>query len=520
MFDILIRNGTVINGTGVSVTADIGIEGEKITAVGKIKQSAKKRIDASGMCVSPGFIDFHSHNDRAILCKNIFQIAKITQGITTEVVGNCGFSSAPLPDNKEDRLLEKDRKTLLGQLKGVQEPSLWKDYVNLLSSGPLATNVIPLAGHGNIRMLAMGIEDRPARPEELLRMKKILTGIMESGGWGMSTGLVYPPGVFTPEEELIELSSVLKRYEGIYASHIRGEGPTLLPAVKEVLSIGRKAGISVQVSHLKAPADRADAMLEMLYEARDNGINVNYDQYPYAASSTTAGIILPAWLYEGGEEKLLSRLSDRSERRKARKEITAKGSFYSFLGPEKILVNQVKTLKNRKYEGRTLLEIAEDRGTDPVETLFDLIVEEKYCPVMVFFSMSEESVKIIMKGSIGFVGTDGLPGRRPHPRLWGTFPRILGKYVREEKILSLDEVVNKFSRAPSGKLGLKGRGEIRTGNFADIVIFDAGKVSDRATYQNPTRRSGGIDYVIVNGIPVVEKGMLTGAFPGKLLLKT
>ncbi|MBN1444730.1 MAG: D-aminoacylase [Candidatus Omnitrophica bacterium] len=519
MHDLLIKNGTIINGTGSPCTADIGIEGEKITAVGKIKQSAKKCIDASGMCVAPGFIDFHSHNDRVILGKNIFRTAKITQGITTEVVGNCGFSSAPSPENEKDRLLERDRNTILGQLKGAEEPFLWNDYVNVLSKMPLAANVVPLAGHGNIRMAVMGIEDRPASTHELAGMKRILTGIMESGGWGMSTGLVYPPGVFTPEEELVELSSVLKRFDGIYASHVRGEGPTLFPAVKEVLSIGRKSGISVQVSHLKAPPDKVDEMLEMLYKARDNGINVNYDQYPYAASSTTAGIILPRWMHEGGEAKLLSRLSDISERRKARRDITAKGSFYSFLGPDKILVNQVKTLKNRRYEGRTLLEVAEDRGVDPLETLFDIIAEEKSCPLMVFFSMSEESVKRIMKEKIGFVGTDGLPGRRPHPRLWGTFPRILGRYVREGKILSLDEAVYKFSKAPAEKLKLKGRGEIKKGNFADIVIFDAGKVTDRATYQNPNRRPEGIDYVIVNGMPVVEKGMLTGLLPGRLLLK-
>lgn len=520
MYNILIKNGTIINGTGVSVIADVGIEGEKITAVGKIKQPGKEQIDAAGMCVAPGFIDFHSHNDRVILGKNIFPTAKITQGITTEVVGNCGISSAPSPEKGEDRLLEKDRKTLLGRLKKAKEPFLWADYVSVLSKTPLAANVIPLAGHGNIRMMVTGIEDRPARSDELARMKKILAGIMESGGWGMSTGLVYPPGIFTPEDELVKLSSVLARFDGIYTSHIRGEGPTLFPAVKEVLFIGRKAGISVQISHLKASPDKVDEILEMLYRARDNGINVNYDQYPYAASSTTAGILLPQWMHEGGEAKLLRRLLDRNERKKARKDIMMKDSFYSFLGPEKILINQVRTLKNRKYEGKTLLQVSEDRGTDSLETLFNLIIEEKCCLLMVFFSMSEESVRKIMKEKIGFVGTDGLPVRSTHPRSWGTFTRILGKYVREEKILSLDDAVYKFSKAPAEKLKLKNRGEIKKGNFADIVIFDADKVIDRATYQNPNRRSEGIDYVIVNGRPVVEKGRLTGLLPGRLLLKS
>ena len=520
MYDIIVRNGTVINGTGICIATDIGINGDRITALGKIKQPARKCIDASRKCVTPGFIDFHSHNDRVVLGKNIFQRAKITQGITTEVVGNCGFSSAPLPEKEEDRLLDQDRKTLLGQLKGAEEPFLWEDYVNALSGRPLAANVVPLAGHGNIRMLVMGIENRPACPDELSRMKKILAGIMESGGWGMSTGLVYPPGMYTPEDELVELSSVLARFDGIYASHIRGEGPTLFAAVREVLSIGRKAGISVQVSHLKASLPEVDRLLELLCTARNNGINVNHDQYPYAASSTTAGIILPQWMHEGGEERMLSRLSDRTERKRARKDIMAEGSFYSFLGPEKIMINQVIAPRNRKYEGMTLSRAAEERGADPVEFLFDLIAEEKNRVLMVFFSMSEESVTRILKERMGFVGTDGLPGKRPHPRLWGTFPRILGKYVRDEKILSLDTAVYKFSRAPAEKLKLKGRGEIKRGNFADMVIFDAEKVTDRATYHNPTRRSEGIDCVIVNGKPVIEKGKPTGLLPGKLLLKT
>ncbi len=518
MYDILIKDGTIINGTGGSLlVADVGIKDGNITAIGKIKQRGKKEINAAGLYVAPGFIDFHSHNDRVLLNKKV--LTKITQGITSEVIGNCGLSAVPYLPGME----QKEKDCLLGK-SDIVLPELWRDYIGLLKKSSLITNVIPLVGHGNIRSLAMGFENRPARKDELDLMKKHLAEIMETGCWGMSTGLIYPPGIFTPEEELLKLCSVLKRFGGIYASHIRGKGSTLFQAVGEVLSIGERKGIPVHISHLKSPPSATDRLLGLLYAAHDKGIKISYDQYPYTASSTTATILLPPWMYEGGERKLLKRLADKGDRERAYNAMQGKDggeqTFFSFLGPEKIMVNQVGTLKNRKYEGKTLLRVSMERGErNPIETLFNLLTEERGSVSMIFFSMNEESVKKIMKQKIGFVGTDGLPGRRPHPRLWGAFTRILGKYVREENVLTLDEAVYKFSRAPAEKLKLKGRGEIKKGNVADIVIFDAGRVKDMATFENPTRKSKGIEYVIVNGACAVEKGRFTGARSGRLLLR-
>ncbi len=522
MYDILIKNGTVINGTGRLFAADVGIKNGKITAVSpSVRKPAKKIVDASGLCVTPGFIDFHSHNDRVLLNKAP-SIAKITQGITTEVTGQCGLSAVPYlsgrdPEEK-DMLLGKSDRPL---------PCLWKNYIRLLEASPLITNVIPLVGQGNIRSLVVGFENRPARKNEITRMKDIVTEIMETGCWGMSTGLIYPPGIFTPLNEIISLAGIVAGCGGIYTSHIRGEGETLFPALKEILSVGEKAGVPVHVAHMKATGpsnwNKTDRALRMLYEAREKGIDVTYDQYPYTASSTTATALLPPWMHEGGQEKLIAKLTDKAERKRARESIEKPGGEkwqnWLFYGPERIIINQVKSRRNRKYEGKNLVAIAEMTGRDPIESAFDLLVEEHGSVTMTVLSMCEKSVRRIMKQKIGFVGTDGLPGRRPHPRLWGTFTRILGKYVREEKVLTLDEAVYKFSRAPVEKLKLKGRGEIKEGNAADIVIFDADRVKDMATYENPNRRSKGIEYVLVNGKPAVEKGKLTGVRSGRLLLR-
>lgn len=521
MYDILIKNGTIINGIGSSFTADVGIKGGMITAVGKIRQKGRREIDAAGFCVTPGFIDFHSHNDRVLLNK-VPSIAKITQGITTEVTGQCGLSAVPYLSGKEPK--EKDM--LLGK-SDRPLPCLWENCIQMLKASPLVTNVIPFVGQGNIRLLAVGFENRPARKDEIAGMKKIVAGIMESGCWGMSTGLIYPPGIFTSKAEIVFLAKVVADFGGLYTSHIRGEGETLFPALKELLSVGEKAGVPVHVAHFKATGhsnwNKTDRALRMLCEAREKGIDVTYDQYPYTASCTTATALLPPWMHEGGQEKLLARLTDKAERRSARESIENPGGEkwqnWLFYGPERIIISQVKSRKNRMYEGKNLVSISEMTGNDPIESIFDLLVEEKGNVTMIVFSMCEESVRKIMKQKIGFVGTDGLPGRRPHPRLWGTFTRILGKYVREEKVLTLDEAVYKFSRGPVEKLKLKGRGEIKEGNAADMVIFNANTVNDMATFENPNRRSRGIEYVFVNGSVAVEKGRFTGIRAGRLILR-
>lgn len=526
MYDIVIKNGKIVNGTGSCFIADIAVKGGFIVKMGALRETGLKNIDAYGKSVMPGFIDFHSHNDRVIMQKTPF-LSKITQGVTTEIVGNCGFSAAGSRSGKGRAGIETDITSLLGHCPREGKPFLgWEEYLDFLEKAPLATNIIPLAGHNNIRAAVMGAENRHAEKVELARMEKLTAGIMEAGYWGISTGLIYSPGIFTLESEIVKLASISARYGGIYASHIRGEADTLLPSIREALSVGVQAGVSTQISHLKAFGRdnwiKTDEALELIYAARKRGTDVNYDQYPYTAGSTTALILLPPWMLEGGRAKLLQRLADTKEREKARSDMEkgVKGwqNLLSY-GADKVLISRVKTAKNRRYEGKTFLEAAGERAQDCIEALFDLMLEEKGDILTILFLMGEESVRKILRQKIGFIGTDGIPCRHPHPRLWGSFPRVLAKYVREEKLLSLDDAAYKFAGGPAEKLRLSKRGEIKEGNFADMVILDEKKVVDTATFQHPVSRAKGIEYVIINGKTAIEKGRFTGVAAGMLLKK-
>jgi len=525
VYDITIKNGTIINGTGSALCTDIAVKNGRIVRVGNIRERGVQDIDASGKTVSPGFIDFHSHNGRVILQKKPF-LSKITQGITTEVVGNCGFCGVDSPGEGGKEGIENDIKTVLGACPEGMGPLSWKGYLDLLASTPLLTNIIPLAGHNNIRTSVMGVANRPAEKPEMERMEVLTAEIMEAGYRGFSTGLIYPPGIFTPGEEIVKIATVVSRYGGMYTTHIRGEAETLLPAIEEALSVGRESGVSLQVSHLKTLGksnwDKADDALDIINRAREEGIDVNYDQYPYTAGSTTAAVLLPPWMLEGGQEKTLQRLSDKNARERAAKDIKNGIAGWQNLllyGPETVVISRVKTSKNRRCEGKTLLEIAKEEGKEYTSALFDLLREEGCDVLMIVFFTCEASIRKLLRERAGFVGTDGIPCRHPHPRLWGTFPRILSKYVREEKVLSLDDAVYKFSRGPAGKLGLARRGEIKEGNIADIVVFDGEKVEDAATFENPEKRAKGIEYVIINGKTTIRKGRFNGVTAGRLLKK-
>ena len=524
MFDIIIKNGEILSHNKESFLADIGIIGDRIVRIGCLKQQAKLIIDAKGLYVSPGFIDMHSHDDFSIMNSKPF-LAKVTQGVTTNVVGQCGFSRAPF--NKKNHIFIKKRSSIFGGISDDEE-FCWESYMRLLEDSPLTTNVVLFAGHGNIRSMVMEVRERAASEQELKKMKKILCNIMEQGAWGMSTGLIYPPCMFTPEQDITALARIVAKFGGIYASHIRGEGVGLLPAIEEALRVGRKTDVSVEISHFKVTGmdnwRKTDDALELVYRARKEGMNITYDQYPYTASSTTATVLLPQRMHEGGMVSLLERLQDKRERQEAKKDIQNgpvpgwENYLYS-CGADNVLIFQVDTEKNRRFEGKSFKQAAQELGKDTVDFLFDLLLEEKAAVNIVAFSMCEDSVKKIMKSNYGFIGSDGIPGRRPHPRLWGTFPRVLKKYVREEKIISMNEAIYKMSKGPAEKLGLKNRGEIKQGNIADIVIFNPDKVEDCATYQHPSRKAAGIEYVIVNGKRIINKGEFTGETSGKVLRK-
>ncbi|MFP3898961.1 MAG: N-acyl-D-amino-acid deacylase family protein [Dehalococcoidia bacterium] len=526
MFDIIIRNGKVVDGTGSpGFRADVGIKGRRILRVGKLSgENSLKSIDARGLAVSPGFIDMHSHSDLVLLV-NPRAESKIRQGITTEVIGNCGGSAAPLSDLMKEDLRKTD--PLVGEAALQLDWSTMKDYVARLSRQGTAVNAVPLIGHGNIRESVMGFSDRKPTTTELDEMKTALARAMEDGGSGMSTGLIYPPGCYAGTEELVELCKVVAGYGGIYASHIRGEGDSLLEAVREAIRIGEEAGLPVEVSHHKAGGranwGKVTESLNMMDDARDRGLDVTCDVYPYVAASFGLSAMLPAWAHEGGTEKLLERLRDGGTRDRLRREMTedSPGRSTPLRAAGWDATQIARCRSHPDFEGRTINEIAGRKKMDPFALVFDLLAEDPGV-TLVRYVMCEDDVRTVLRHPASMIGTDGsavaahgiLGQGKPHPRSYGTFPRVLRKYVREEGLLTLEDAIRKMTSLPARKLGLRARGTIGEGMYADVTIFDPEAVNDRATYQDPHRYPEGIEYVIVNGEIAVEKGDHTGALAG------
>ena len=530
VFDVIIKNGKVIDGAGNPwFKADVGINGQKISEIGRLSaEKASEIIDATGLVVSPGFVDMHSHSDLVLLI-NPKAESKIRQGITTEVIGNCGGSAAPLND-----LMKQEMKKTTGCIEEAELQLDWstmKDYLNRLDRQGVAVNVVSLVGHANIRVSTTGFADRAPIKTELEEMKKMLAQAMEDGAFGMSTGLIYPPGCYAKTDELVELSKVVASYRGLYTSHIRGEGEKLLESVKEAVEIGEKAGLPVEISHHKAGGKanwgKVNESLKIIEDARGRGIDVTCDVYPYVAASFGLSAMLPPWTHEGGTEKLVERLRDAKTRERLRREMgeeTASGS-----SPLKAVgwdATQIARSQNHPdLEGKTVSEIAQTKNMDPFALVFDLLTEDPAISV-VRFAMCEDDVCTVVRHPVSMIGTDGsavapygvLGKGKPHPRSYGTFPRVLGRYVREERILTLENAIRKMTSLPAQRLGLRDRGIIREGMYADITIFNPETIRDRATYQNPHQYPDGIEYVIVNGRIAVEKREHTGALAGRVIL--
>ena len=521
-YDIVIRNGRVMDGTGNPWRwADVGIAGDTVKAVGDLRDAdAEETIDAGGLLVAPGFIDIHSHSDFPILV-DPRGLSKIHQGVTTEVVGNCGSSAAPM-NAAVKRYKETYARSSVPEGFEYDWESMagYMDRVDRQGSGP---NIAPLVGHGTVRQNVMGHENRRPTAEELEGMKALVEGAMRDGAWGMSTGLIYPPSVYGDAEEITELAKVVAKHGGIYCSHIRGEGDTLLDAVNEACAIGRDAGLPVEIAHFKASGQRnwgrTRESLALVAEHREKGVDVTFDQYPYVASSTGLTALLPHWAHEGGAEKILERLRDPEARERMKAERR--------LGypPENILVTKAKN--NPRYTGKNLKEIGEMMGRPPMDAMFDLLIMEDTQVPSVMFGLHEDDVRRVMQSPLGMVGSDGSAiapegvwaDMKPHPRYYGTFPRVLGHYVREEGVISLQEAVRKMTSAPAQKMGFKDRGVLREGYRADVTVFDPDEVKDEATFTDPHRYASGIPYVLVNGVPVILDGEPTGALPGKTLRK-
>lgn len=521
--DLLFAAGRVVDGTGAPwYRADVCVKGDRIAAIGRLGDvKAQRRIDASKLVVAPGFIDMLGQSEDFVLI-DPRAASKITQGITTEVTGE-GGSIAPLnarmiADNESWKAygLVADWTTLAG-------------YWTAFERARPAINLGTFVGAGGVREMVVGNDDRPATPAELRAMEKAVAQAMEEGALGLSTSLIYTPGRFASTEEIIALAKVAARYGGIYITHQRSEEEEIDRSLDEVFRIARETPIPTEIYHLKtagrAQWGRMPAVLKRIEQARAEGLDVTADQYPYAASSNNLNASLPVWVREGGRDKMLARLRDPQARAKARADFLAEDPHWADGGPSRILITSVLNPELRKHEGRTIEEIAKTEGKDPFDALMDLVLADRGNTGRVTFSMSEDDVRTALKHPLvsfctdsGARATDGPLSRdKSHPRAWGSATRILGKYVRDEKLLSLEEAVRKMTSLPASRVGLTDRGLLRPGLAADLVAFDPLTVRDRATFAEPSQYSEGVPYVAVNGQLVVDEGRLTEARPGRPL---
>lgn len=513
----LLRNGTIVDGSGQPAFAgNVAIDGGRIVGVGTCAGiEAERTLDVSGLVVTPGFIDSHSHSSLKIF-EEPYAEAKTRQGITTEIFGQDGICLAPLPLP----YVATWRKNLAG-LEGESDAIDWRhettaDYLARLEESGVGPNVGYLAPHGNIRMEAMGLAQRLATAAELERMAEILRREMEAGALGLSTGLIYIPCAYADTAELVALNRVVAEYDGVFVVHQRSEADDILASMEEVFRIGRESGVKIHFSHFKVCGkqnwEKVDKALALLDRAREEGLRVSFDQYPYVAGSTMLGVILPPWAHDGGTERLLERLGDPEKRCRMVHDIEhglpGWDNFVEFAGLDQIFITSVKSAANRDLIGKTLVEIGRMRGKPPFDAVFDLLREEENAVGMVdFYGKEEHIVRFLLRPEQN-VCTDGLLGGTPHPRVFGAFPRVLGKYVREEKVLSLEAAVRKMSAKTAEVFGLSDRGRVAQGCWADLVVFDPQTVVDRGTFINPVQYPLGIRHVLVNGEPVLEEGRL------------
>ncbi|WP_194841097.1 N-acyl-D-amino-acid deacylase family protein [Sporosarcina cascadiensis] len=512
MFDLLIKNGRIVDGTGSPwYYADLAVTNGKIEEIGLLNdQKAKRVIDAKNHVVSPGFIDMHTHSDLVILDEPLIE-AKVRQGITTDLLGQDGIAAAPLPPE----FISTWQKNLAG-LNGTP-PIEWDwetlgDYIEKIKKNKPSYNLAVLAPHGNIRMEVMGLANRAATDEEIKQMVTVLRRSLNEGAVGMSTGLIYLPCCFAEMNELEALCEVLGEYGAPLVIHQRSEGDEILESMDELISMMKRCGAHLHISHLKNCGrdnwHKTEKVLEKIDKARESGLEVTFDQYPYIAGSTMFSAILPPWAHDGGTEEMLKRLEDEELRGKIITEMKTalKGwdSMSKWAGWDGIIITSVESEEKAYCVGKTVTEIAGIDGKSEGETALDLIHHEKNGVGMIDFVMNEESVKRIVAHPAGTVGSDGLLGGEPHPRAYGSFPRILGKYVREEKVTTLEDMIRRMTSQPARIIGLQDRGILREGMAADIVVFDPDTIIDQATFENPRQFNIGIDYVIVNGDVVIE----------------
>ena len=528
-YDIVIRDGRIVDGTGSPWYAgDVAIRGGRIAAIGRLADAPARRIvEARGMVVAPGFIDMLGQSELTILV-NPHLPSKIYQGITTEITGE-GGSIAPLTGT----IAQADRVTF--EHYGVQPTwRTFREYFARLRKQGMGINLASYVGATEVRRVVLGDDNRAPTAAELERMKALVRDAMRDGAVGLSTSLQYAPAPYATTEELIALAAEAAKFGGIYATHIRNEGDSILTALDEAFRIGREAGIPVEIWHLKAAGKanwgRMPEIVAHIEQARRSGVDVAADTYAYPAWFNSFSAIIPPWAHDGGDQKLVERLKDPAARARIRKELETptgdwNNEWQEVPGPESILVGAVQNPKLVSLEGKNIAEIARLWNKDPIDTVFDLLIEDEAFTEVAMVGMAEPDVALalqqpwvsICNDSQG-TAPDGLLGKEhPHPRAYGTFPRILRKYVREEKKLTLEDAIRKFTALPAQRMRFADRGVLKAGMWADVVVFDPDTIHDVATYENPNQLSEGMRFVLVNGVAVIDEGRMTNALPGKVL---
>jgi len=528
-FDVLITNGHIIDGTGSPwYGGDVGIRNGRIAAIGHLSgATARRRIDAKGMVVAPGFIDMLGQSELTILV-NPHLPSKIFQGITTEITGE-GGSVAPL----NDKIIAADRVTY----EHFKITPDWRDlsqYFARLEKQGIGINFATYVGATQVRRMVLGDSNVAPTPAQLGEMKAIVRQAMQQGARGVSTSLQYAPAPYAKTDELIALASEASKFGGVYATHMRSEGADVLGALDEAIRIGREAPIPVEIWHIKAAGKpnwgRMPQIVAKIDSARASGVDITANTYAYPAWFNSMSAFVPPWAHDGGDKALIARLKDPAMRQRMRKDMetndaTWDNEWQEIPGPEAVLVSVVQNPKLLPLQGKTLADIAKMRGTDPINTLFDILVEDEAFTECAVFAMSEPDILLALKQPWTSIdndsqGTapDGLLGKEhPHPRAYGTFPRILRKYVREDHALTLEDAIRRFSALAAQKMRLADRGVLKDGMWADVVVFDPNEIRDLATFENPNQLSVGMRYVLVNGVPVIADGKMTNALPGKVL---
>jgi len=528
-FDLIITNGHLIDGTGSPwYSGDLGIRDGKIAAIGNLADaSCKRRIDAHGMVVAPGFIDMLGQSELTILVDPRLP-SKIYQGITTEITGE-GGSAAPL----NDAIIQADHAGY-EHYKITPDWRTFRQYFARIEKQGMGINLASYVGATQVRRMVLGDADVQPTPAQLEQMKDLVRRGMRDGAVGVSTSLEYAPAPYAKTEEIIALAAEASKYGGIYATHMRDESNSVLDAIDEALRIGREANIPVEIWHFKVAGKnnwgRMPQLVAKINAARAQGMDVTADTYAYTAWFNSFSAFIPPWAHDGGDAKLVERLKDPALRERIRKDMMTPSKdwdneWQEIPGPESILIGVVQNPKLLPLQGKRLSEIAALWHKDPIDALFDLLIEDNAFTGVAVFGMSEPDVALALQqpwisvdNDSSGTSPDGILGQEhPHPRAYGTFPRILRKYVREEHKLTLEDAIRKFSALPAQRLRLTDRGVLKAGMWADLVIFDPATIHDQATFENPNQLSQGMEYVLVNGTPVIDQGKMTGALPGKVL---